>query len=145
MEKTKIAVTYRNQQSSALVSLARNHLLAAAILKKEAVKRAATPAPELHHFDQPGPVWGGRERRLLLGLQHYADQILEDGRARGREAGRSPPQRLQRLLCQQRQQTVDLLGQLSGENERQHSLIARQAGRSRSVPVQNVICTIEIL
>lgn len=104
-------------------SFLRHHLLAAAVREEEVLERAAAPAPELHHLSQPGPVWGGGVCRLLLGLQHHADQVLEDRRAGGREAGRPPPQRLHRLLCQQRQQTVDLLGRLPGENEQQHSLI----------------------
>uniref|UniRef100_A0A672N4A2 DEP domain containing 5, GATOR1 subcomplex subunit n=1 Tax=Sinocyclocheilus grahami TaxID=75366 RepID=A0A672N4A2_SINGR len=38
---------------------------------------------------------------LQLGLQHHADQSLEDWRAGGRETGRPPAARFHRLLCQQ--------------------------------------------
>lgn len=117
-----------NQPTSVPISVTRHHLPAAAVSKKEAHERAATPTAELHHFQQPGAVWGGGAGGLLLGLQHHADQVLEDGRARGREARRPPPQGLHRLLRQQRQAAAELLGRLSGENERQHALIPRNAG-----------------
>lgn len=108
--------------ASVCFSSARHRVPAVAVLQEEVLQRAAAPAQKLHYIQQPGAVWGRRAGRVLLGLQHHADQGLEDGLAGGREARRPPAPRLHRLLCQQGQQTVQLLGQLPGENERQRSL-----------------------
>lgn len=73
----------RRQHTPLSSSFLRHHLLAAAVREEEVLEWAAAPAPELHHLYQPGPVWGGGVCRLLLGLQHHVDQVLEDGRPGG--------------------------------------------------------------
>ncbi|XP_069571972.1 GATOR1 complex protein DEPDC5 isoform X9 [Brachyistius frenatus] len=99
---------------------------AAAVLQEEVLERAAASAQELHHLHQPGPVRRGGEGGLLLGLQHHADQSLEDRRAGRRAAGRPPPPRLHRLLRKQGRPTAELLGRLPGEDERQRPLMGRR-------------------
>lgn len=106
----------------------RHRVPAAAVLQEEVLQRAAAPPQKLHHVQQPGAVRQRRGGRLLLGLQHHADQSLENWCAGRREAGWPAAQRLHRLLWQQGRQTADILGQLPGEDERQRSLNCCQSG-----------------
>ncbi|KAM9720335.1 GATOR1 complex protein DEPDC5 isoform 3-T3 [Menidia menidia] len=56
----------------------RHRIPAAAILPEEVFQWATTSAQKLNHFKQSGPFWWGGESGLLLGLQHHADQSLEN-------------------------------------------------------------------
>ena len=78
---------------------ARHSVPAAAVLQEEVLEWAAAPTQKLHHLQQPGAIRRRGAGRLLLGLQHHANQGMEDKRAGWREAGWPSAQKLHRLLC----------------------------------------------
>uniref|UniRef100_A0A8C5FSI2 DEP domain-containing protein n=1 Tax=Gadus morhua TaxID=8049 RepID=A0A8C5FSI2_GADMO len=91
----------------------------AALLQEEVPLRPAA-AEELGLVGRGGVRGGGA--RLQLGLQHHADQGLEDRGAGGRAPRRTPAQGLHRLLLQPQQPPQGLLGRLPGPHERQRPL-----------------------
>lgn len=84
--------------ASVCFSSVRHSVPAAAVLQEEVLEWAAAPTQKLHHLQQSGAIRQRGAGRLLLGLQHHANQGMENRCAGWREAGRPPAQKLHWLL-----------------------------------------------